>query len=146
MRGINLDRLIIINQNVFVLQKSPTVILILLLTKGKLSKAFPLNALGKQVAKITYQHQMRTRIVRKNILQGSYITLENTWSRPLHAGQYVFSFSPHWSSGTGPGLGYLSKEKLSFHPSLWASEKQTQEIYACPLISLEKINLNWNRE
>lgn len=71
MSGINLDRLIIINQNVFVLQKSPTVILILLLTKGKVSKAFPLNALGKQVAKITYQHQMRTRIVRKNILQGS---------------------------------------------------------------------------
>lgn len=51
MRGINLDRLITINQNVFVLQKSPTVILVLLLTNGKLSKACPLNALGKQVAK-----------------------------------------------------------------------------------------------
>lgn len=71
MRGINLDRLIIIYENVFVLPKSPTVTLILLITKGKLSKAFPLNAVGKQVAKITYQHQMRTRIVRKNILQGS---------------------------------------------------------------------------
>lgn len=47
--------------------EDPHSILILLLTK----KNFLLNALGKQVARITYRNQMRTRTVTKNIPEGS---------------------------------------------------------------------------
>lgn len=79
------------------------------------------------MARITYQYQMRTRIVTKNIPQGSskhtYYSREHMEQTHYMIGS-VYFVSPH----TGPvkkilAQIILSKAKFSFHSNLWASER-----------------------
>lgn len=84
--------------------EDPHSILILLLTK----KNFLLNALGKQVAGITYRNQMRIRTVTKNIPEGSNT---HTYYSREHMEQtyYILGSMYFISSQTDPGEKVLAR-------------------------------------